>query len=128
MIDILAILTKSLTVKNAVKGLIIEPLQKVFSKLDEHDYADVIELSAFWKRGEVPYGTIVNLQGVFSEYSHTYLPHTYTAYIPVGVSHSMDNPIVGRIGWRSEVFQPPVETVPEVDLDGKKIQIRLHLS
>jgi hypothetical protein len=122
-VEIIAILTKLFAVKNAVKGLIIEPLNKFNAYLDEHDYHDVKELSFFWKQGKIPYGTIVNIEGLFSEFSHTFMPHTYTSYIPVSVSHTMDNAMVGRVGWKSSLFQPPVETLPEVNYDGRRYKL-----
>ncbi|MHB1393466.1 MAG: hypothetical protein ACYCYE_10405 [Clostridia bacterium] len=121
--NIVTILTTLFATKNAIKGLIIEPLKRIDSYAGEQDYQDVKELSYFWKQEKVPYGTIVNIEGIFSEYSHTFMPHTFTPYIPVNVSHSMDSATVGRIGWKSALFQPPVETIPEVEFDGKNFRL-----
>ncbi len=35
----------------------------------------------------------------------------------------MDNAIVGRVGWKSALFQPPVETTPEVTFDGRRFKL-----
>jgi hypothetical protein len=49
--DLISLFTKIFVVKNAMKGLIIEPLKKFNLYLDEHDYADVKELSHFFRKG-----------------------------------------------------------------------------
>ncbi|OEF99153.1 hypothetical protein BHF71_09980 [Vulcanibacillus modesticaldus] len=115
-------LTNGLLIKKVYKE-VVDMIKTIDDYLQEQDFEDVKELSSYFFSGKVPYGTIVNLQGRFSEYSHTYHPYTYMPTFPQKIEHKKISPYRGSIKFRFDLFQPPVETIPEINVEGKNYKI-----
>jgi len=126
MLSIMGLLSTILTVKNAWKSLISDPFKQLDKLFAEEDYKDIAELSRFFFEGKVPYGTIVNVPVIFSEYSHTYRPMTYMPTIAGQSSASaqrLGTYIKGTLSTKIEMFHPPVEIIPEVSVDGRTYRL-----
>lgn len=117
------IISSVLTVKRALKELIVEPLKRLDKYSNEQEFEDVKELMHFFHDGRVPYGTLVNLEGTFSEYSHTYHPITYMPTIQVSTDSEHVKMFTYKASSKFGLFQPPVETMPEIQFDGRNYRL-----
>lgn len=86
-------------------------------------FSDVDELTRAFRDGIFQDGAIIHVQGIFSEYTHSYRPYTYTPSIPSKPTITENNGHTTISADKYDIFQPPVEAFPEIQINGKTLSL-----